>query len=116
MKQLQRIIALALFFSLVLGASALAESHSGTLNLLDKAQLNGKDLAKGEYKVKWESASGDPEVTVLQGKKVLATAQARVEEMKEAARQDAVILSGDGQNITAIEFAGKKTRLVFSAQ
>jgi hypothetical protein len=109
---MKRIIAIALFFTLVLGASALAESKSGTMNLIDKAQLNGKELSKGEYKVKWEGTSGDPEVSIVQGKKVLVTATARVEEAAEAASQNAVIMSSDG-TIKAIEFAGKKTRLVF---
>ena len=76
---------------LALSATAFAASGSGTVSLSSAAQVNGKSLAAGEYKVKWENHSPETEVTFLQGKNTVASAHAKLVDRKEAALWDTVV-------------------------
>ena len=101
---------------LALTATAFAASGSGTVKLFSPAQLAGKSLAAGEYKVKWDSHSPEAEVTFLQGKKAVATAHAKVVEREQASPENAVVTraNSDGsETIVEIRFEGKKSVLVF---
>ena len=101
---------------LALTATALAATGSGTVSLSSATQLNGKSLAAGEYKVKWDSHSPDAEVTFLQGKTTVASAHAKLVDRDEASRWDAVVTRAnpDGsKTLLEIRFEGKKSVLVF---
>ena len=101
---------------LALTATAFAAGGSATVQLFGAAQLNGKSLAAGEYKVKWDSHSPEAEVTFLQGKKAVATAHAKVVEREQASPENAVVTraNSDGsETIVEIRFEGKKSVLVF---
>ena len=101
---------------LALTATAFAASGSGTLSLSSAAQLNGKTLAAGEYKVKWESHSPEADVTFLQGKTEVATAHAKLVDRDQASPENAVVTrdNGDGPaTIVEIRFRGKKSVLLF---
>ena len=101
---------------LALTATAFAASGSGTVKLFSPAQLAGKSLAAGEYKVKWDSHSPEVEVTFLQGKKAVATAHAKLVDRGEASLWNAVVTRAnpDGsKTLVEIQFAGKKSVLVF---
>jgi len=107
---------LALVLVLALSATAFAASGSSTIKLFSAAQVNGKSLAAGEYKVKWESHSPEAEVTFLQDKTAMATAHAKLVDREQSARENSVItrVNGDGsQTIVEIRFEGKKSALVF---
>jgi hypothetical protein len=101
---------------LVLTASAFAASGSTTIQLFSAAQLNGKSLPAGEYKVKWESHSPEADVTFLRGNKAVATAHAKLVDRDQPYPEDAVVTqaNSDGaQTIVEIRFRGKKSVLVF---
>ena len=102
---------------LALTATAFAgASGSANIKLFGAAQLNGKSLAAGEYKVKWETNSPEANVTFLQGKKELATARAKLVDRNQASRENAVVTRAnpDGsETIIEIRFEGKKSVLVF---
>ena len=101
---------------LALTATAFAATNSANIKLFGAAQLNGKSLAAGEYKVKWESHSPEADVTFLQGKKAVATAHAKLVDRGQAARENAVVTraNSDGsESIVEIRFEGKKSVLVF---
>ena len=102
--------------ALALTATAFAATGSGTVTLSSAAQLNGKSLAAGEYKVKWDSQSPEAEVTFLHGKKAVATAHAKVVDRGEASLWNAVVTrdNPDGsKTLIEIRFQGKKSVLVF---
>ena len=102
--------------ALALTASAFAATGSATVKLFGAAQVNGKALAAGEYKVKWESKSPEADVTFLQGKKAVATVHAKLVDRDQAARENAVVTraNSDGsETIVEIRFEGKKSVLVF---
>jgi hypothetical protein len=102
---------LFLLFSL----SALAAANSGSLTLTGPAQLNGKQLASGEYKVKWEGTGQDVQVSILKGKNVVATAPAKLVDVADKAYGDSVVLGTEAgaASIHEIHLGGKKQILVF---
>jgi hypothetical protein len=101
---------------LALTATAFAAGGATTIKLFSAAQLNGKSLPAGEYKVKWDSHSPEAEVTFLQGKTAVATARAKLVDRDQASREDAVVTraNSDGsETIIEIRVEGKKSVLVF---
>src|SRR5574337_1302352 len=111
------VLALLLVLALAFTSTAFAGSGgSATIKLFGAAQLNGKSLAAGEYKVKWDSHSPEADVKFLQGKKEVATAHAKLVDRDRAATENAVVTraSSDGsETIVEIRFEGKKSVLVF---
>jgi hypothetical protein len=101
---------LFLLFSL----SALA-ANSGSLTLSEPAQLNGKQLKSGDYKVKWEGTGQDVQVSILQGKNVVASAPAKLMEAANKESGNSVVLNHDGgaTTIHEIHLVGKKQILIF---
>lgn len=101
---------------LALTATAFAANGAATVKLFSAAQLNGKSLAAGEYKVKWDSHSPEADVTFLQGKTAVATAHARLVDRDQASPENVVVThaNSDGsETIVEIRFEGKKSVLVF---
>lgn len=99
---------------LVFSLSALA-ANSGTLTLLSPAELNGKQLKSGEYKVKWEGTGQDVQVSILQGKNVVATSAAKLVDTASKVSDDTVVLdnASGSRVIHEIRIGGKKQILVF---
>ena len=96
---------------LTLAMSAFAGENKGSFTLPSAAQLEGKNLAAGEYKVRWEGSGPDVQVTVSQGKNTIATLPAKLVERSEKARRNAVVLNNT--NIIELQLAGKQAALVF---
>jgi len=114
--KLTRVLVPVLVLALALTATALAAGGAATVKLFGAAQVNGKSLAAGEYKVKWDSNSPQADVTFLQGKKTVATAHAKLVDRDQASRENAVVTraNSDGsETIVEIRFEGKKSVLVF---
>ena len=106
----------ALVLAILLPAAALAETHTGSLNLPTSASLNGKQLEPGIYKVRWEGEGSSAQISILKGKATVASANANVENRDRAERSNSVVFSSatDVQkNISEIRFEGKKTVLTF---
>jgi hypothetical protein len=99
---------------LVFSLSALA-ANSGTLTLVAPAELNGKQLKSGEYKVKWEGQGQDVQVSILQGKHVVATGAAKLVDTATKTQDNTVVLdnSSGSMSIHEIRISGKKQILVF---
>src|SRR5262249_54293356 len=107
---------LALVLVLALSVTSFAATGSANIKLFSGAQINGKSLAAGEYKVQWDSHSPDADVTFLQGKKAMATAHAKMVDRDQAYTENAVVTraNSDGsETIVEIRFAGKRSVLVF---
>lgn len=94
---------------LVLAISAYA---ANTITLNHPAVVNGKQLAAGQYEIKFSS---DGVVTFLRGKSEVATAKAKLEDRNSKAAYNAVITKRNGSGAPAImeiQFEGKKQVLV----
>lgn len=78
--------------------------------------LGGKQVAAGHYKITWEHHSPTATVTLADGKKIVATAEGKVEERSTKFERNMVVYTtgSDGsQTINEIRLAGTSTAIVF---
>ncbi len=105
--------------SLVLGAALLFASGAfaatkGSLQLNNPVTVNGTTLKPGEYKLQWEGAGPDVELSIMQGKNVLTKVPAHVVELQTPAANDAAVTqkNASGPNsLAGVRFQGKKLAL-----
>ena len=100
----------------VLVSTAFAGSKPASMELTSAAQVNGKQLPAGNYQLKWEGNGPPVQVHFLRGRKVVATAPAKLEPVSaKTADSSAMIenISGSRQLMEA-RFAGKNYKLVFA--
>ena len=110
--------ALSLGLALLLATSAFAATK-GSLQLTSPANVAGKQLAAGEYTVKWEGSGPTVEASIMQGKNVVATVQAKLIDLERAPNMNAAVVkkSDDGSaTLNQIRFSGKKFALDVSDQ
>ena len=104
---------LTMGLALLLATSALAATK-GELTLLGPATVNGTNLKPGDYKLQWEGTGPDVQVTILQGKKVIAKVPAKVVDLNAPAANNAAVLNNgeDGKRaLSEARFQGKKYAL-----
>jgi hypothetical protein len=113
MKSLKLSTGLLLGLALLLATSAFA-ANKGSLQVSDPVTVSGKQLAPGEYTVKWEGNGPNVELNILQGKKVVATMPARLIDLNRSADGNSAVVrkNDDGSRTLAeIRFAGQKYAL-----
>jgi hypothetical protein len=104
---------LVLGLALLLASSAFAGTKA-SLQLNNPVTLNGTTLKPGDYKVQWEGRGPNVEVSIIQGKNVVAKVPARVVQLQTAASSDAAVTrkNDSGPNTLAgLRFEGKKIAL-----
>ena len=114
----------SLFFKLMFATLALAlttsvfaasaDSHKSNFEISAATQVNGTDLPAGDYTAKWEGSGPTVQVSILQGKKVVATVPAEVVALDRAASNtEAEIKSNSNgdRELTSLKFSGKKFSL-----
>jgi hypothetical protein len=109
---------LLLGLALLLATSVFAATK-GSLEVADPLTVNGKQLAAGNYTVKWEGAGPNVELNILRGKNVVATVPARMVDLEQSPSRDSVITSvnSDGhKSLNEIRFAGKKYAFAVNAE
>jgi hypothetical protein len=107
---------LALGAMLLLAVSAFA-SNKGSLTVPDAFTVNGKQLAAGEYTVKWEGSGPNVELSIEQRGKVVASAPAHLVDLNKSADTSSAIVrtNSDGSRaLSEIRFGGKKYALAIS--
>jgi hypothetical protein len=105
--------------SLVMGAALLLASSAfagtkGNLELHNPTVVNGTQLKPGDYKLEWEGAGPNVEVSVLRGKTVVAKVPARVVDLPSPSINTAAITTTNSDGTTALSgarFEGKKFAL-----
>ena len=105
--------------SLVLGlalllASSVFAATKGSLIISKPVNVNGTTLKPGDYKVQWEGAGPNVELSILQGKNVVAKVPARVVELQTASSSDAAVTRSDdsgASTLAGLRFQGKKFSL-----
>jgi hypothetical protein len=96
--------------ALMLAASAWAATKAN-LQLSNPVTVNGTTLKPGDYKIQWEGSGPNIELSILQGKNVVAKVPAHVVELQSAASNDAAVTrtNDKGPNsLTGVRFQGKK--------
>jgi len=109
---------LVLGLALLLATSVFA-SNTGSLNVQEPLMISGKQVPVGDYKVKWEGTGSNVEVSIVKGKTVLATAPARLVDLKESSASDAAVVrkNDDGsRSLSEIRFSGKKFALALGTE
>ncbi len=101
---------LVMGLALLLASSAFAATKAN-LVLNNPTTVNGTKLKAGEYKLEWDGSGPNVEVSVIQGKKVLAKVPAKLVDLSAPAQNDAAVVksNGDGTtNLAGARFQGKK--------
>lgn len=96
--------------ALLMASSAFAATKAN-LTLNSPTTVNGTKLKAGDYKLEWDGAGPNVEVSVLQGKKVVAKVPAKVIDLQTPSTNDASVVSrnDDGTtSLTGARFQGKK--------
>jgi len=109
---------LVLGLAVLLATSAFA-SNKGTLQLVDAAVVSGKQLPAGDYSVKWEGSGSNVQLSIMQGKNVVATTAARVVDLGQSADNDSAVIrtNADGsKSLTEVRFNGKKFALAIGEE
>jgi hypothetical protein len=106
---------LVLGLALLLVSSAFAGTGSkASLQLSNPVSVNGTTLKPGDYKLQWEGNGPNVELSIMQGKNVVAKVPARVVDLSAPAANTAAVTKkqDSGPNtLAAIRFQGKKMSL-----
>jgi hypothetical protein len=99
--------------ALLLASSAFAATKH-TLQISTPVTVNGQTLKAGDYKVQWEGTGPNVELSILQGKNVVAKAPAHIVDLPSPSSSDAAVVRRNDSgtsSLTAIRFQGKKMSL-----
>ena len=94
----------------VLLASSAFASNKGSLQVREPLEVNGQQLAPGEYQLRWDGTGSNVEVSFMQGKKEVAKTSAKVVELDKASAYDSTVVNhASGKaTVSQVRFAGKK--------
>ncbi len=109
---------LLLGLALLLATSVFA-ANKGSLQVSDPVTVNGKQIAAGEYTVKWDGNGPNVELNILRGKNVVATVPARMVDLESTPSRDSAVtvVGTDGhKSLNEIRFSGKKYAFAIGAQ
>lgn len=99
--------------ALLLATSAFAGTKA-SLTLSNPTIVNGTELKAGDYKLQWEGTGPNVEVSILQGKNVVAKVPAKLVDLSSPAQRDAAVIN-QGENgsrtLSGARFEGKKYSL-----
>jgi hypothetical protein len=101
---------LVMGLALLLASTAFAATK-GSLQLNNPVLVNGTTLKPGDYKVQWEGSGPSVELSIMQGKNVLAKVPAHIVELQTASSNDAAVTrkNDSGPNsLSGVRFQGKK--------
>jgi hypothetical protein len=101
---------LFLGLALLLATSAFG-ANKGSLQIQEPTSVNGTKLAPGDYKIEWDGTGPSVELSIMQGKKVIAKVPAHVVDLSRPAQNDAAVVknSEDGtKTLSEVRLSGKK--------
>ena len=103
-------VCLALAF---VGSSFAADSHKANFQISQSVQVNGTELAPGDYVAKWTGEGPDVQVSITRNGKEMATVPAKLVQLDRKSLQDAseIRAIGGGRELSSLQFAGKKYSL-----
>lgn len=99
--------------ALLLASSAFAATKA-SLHLNNPTLVNGTTLKPGDYKLEWEGTGASVDVSIMQGKTVLAKVPAKIVDLSSPSLRAAAVFvrNGDGTaTLTGARFEGKKFAL-----
>jgi len=109
---------LILGLALLLATSAFA-ANKGSLQVQEPLTVNGTKLAPGDYKVRWDGTGPSVELSIMQGKKVVAKVPAHMVDLDKPSSLDAAVVknNGDGTKVLSeVRLSGKKFSLALGEE
>jgi ABC-type nitrate/sulfonate/bicarbonate transport system substrate-binding protein len=109
---------LMLSLALLMASGAFA-AEKASLTLTHPATVNGTTLKAGDYKLQWDGSGPNVEVSIVQGKKVVATVPAKIVELGSTTQNNAAVMrvNSDGTSTLAgARFEGKKYGLELGSE
>src|ERR1700704_3649341 len=100
----------------VLLASSAFAATKRSLQISHPVTINGTQLKPGDYKLEWDGSGPNVEVSILQGKNVIAKTPAHVVDLSAAPDNNAALThtNSDGTaSLMGARFGGKKIALEF---
>jgi len=104
---------LVMGLALLLASSAFAASKQ-SLTLMNPTNVNGTKLKAGDYKLEWDGTGPNVEVSIIQGKNVVAKVPAKVVDLNAPSANTAAVVkkNDDGSTtLSGFRFQGKKYSL-----
>jgi hypothetical protein len=104
---------LVMGLALLLASSAFATTK-GKLILQEPTTVNGTKLKAGDYKLEWDGSGPNVEVSIVQGKTVVAKVPAKIVDLKTPAISDTAVVrkNDDGtRTLAGAQFENKKFAL-----
>jgi hypothetical protein len=101
-------------FALTLAASGFAaDIHKANFQVSESLQVNGTELAPGDYVAKWAGDGPDVQLNIYRNGKSVATVPAKLVQLDQKASSDAseVRTGSGGRQLSNLQFAGKKYSL-----
>ncbi len=92
-------------------------ANSRTVTFRHASVLNGTNLSAGKYNVRWETHSPEATVQFVRHRKVVVSAEGKVEVRSKSYDRDAVVYNtaADGSlSLVEIRFAGSSKVLIFN--
>jgi hypothetical protein len=102
--------------ALLLASSAFAATKA-ELSLRSAATVNGTKLKAGDYKLLWDGSGPNVEVSIMQGKNVVAKVPAKLVDLQSPAQYNAALLKSNDDGTSTLagaRFEGKKFGLDLS--
>lgn len=102
----------------VLLASSAFASNKGSLVVREALEVNGQQLAPGEYQLRWDGTGSNVEISFMKNNKEVAKASARVVPVDKAPEYDVTIVDRTGGKaaVSELRFAGKKYALAIGTE
>jgi hypothetical protein len=95
--------------------AASGDSHKSNFEISAAAQINGTELPAGDYTARWEGSGPTVQVSIMQGKKVVATVPAEVVTLDRPASNTQAEINAN-RELTALQFSGKKFSLALGTE
>ncbi len=94
----------------VLLASSAFASNRSTLQVREPFEVNGQQLAAGEYQLRWDGTGSTVEVSFMKNNKEVAKTSAKVVTLDKASSSDSAVFdhSSGKATVSELRFAGKK--------
>jgi hypothetical protein len=111
------LLAAAALFAAGTARAIASESHSADVKLVVPTSVDGRLLAAGDYRFSWSEAGDKVDVRIEQGRKVVAKAEATVQELPQPSRQKEVIsktTEAGSRILEELRPRGETVALVFS--
>lgn len=104
--------------ALMLAGSAFA-ANKDSFQISAPTQLNGTQLSAGDYQARWDGSGPTVQVTITQGKKVIATVPAQLVALNEVSRDTSAEIKNNAngdRELTSLRFYGKKYALQLGSE